>query len=299
MTDLTPPDPILPEPATTITTDPSRGASPAAQPRKGAVTAITIAGIIVGVLALASVGGASAVAATAQAVDGSRADGSGISVDAEGVKTLSLDASAGTVTIRFADVAQATLQSAGRGSGDWKMRRQGDELIVDNPRSGFGWWIGSWFQDGPEMQLTLPQDLEGTLDADLRLDAGSLDAQGRFDTLATKVSAGRLTVSGSASSVSARVDAGAADLRLSDVTTADLTMSAGQLDATISGSRPDLVKLDVSAGSMDVTVPSGSYSLTKDVSAGTLDARIPTDPSADHRIQVNLSAGGVTLRSGS
>ncbi|GAA4490063.1 DUF4097 family beta strand repeat-containing protein [Microbacterium panaciterrae] len=273
--------------------------TPPRPPQRGAVTAITVVAIVVGALSLAVAGGTAAVAATTQAVTGSGTTASGITADVQGVRSLNLDASAGSVSIRFGDVTQATLRSEGQGNTNWKMQRVGDTLQVRNPQAPFGWWFNTWFQDGPTMTLTLPKDLEGTLNADLTLDAGALDAAGDFDVVTARVSAGQLTVDGAARTFTARVDAGAAHLRLRDVGTADLTMSAGQLDAAFTGSAPDDMKLDVSAGSMDVTVPSGTYALSKDVSAGTLDARIPTDPSAAHRIQVNLSAGGVTLHSGS
>ncbi|MDQ4214797.1 hypothetical protein [Microbacterium capsulatum] len=292
MTNPTPPDPRDPQPS-------APSASPARTPRAGAVTSITVSALIIGALALAATGGNAAIAATGQftGVDGPVAQGT--SLDVTGVTKLTLDAGGGSVTIRYADVPEATLRSTGRGSGNWTMHREGGTLVVESPRAVLGWWVDGWFQDGPSTTLTLPDDLSGRLDADLTLEAGALDAQGDFGTLKAKLSAGMMTLDGSARDVTARVDAGAATLHLSDVATADLTMSAGRLDATLTGSQPDSVKLDVSAGAMDVTVPSGSYALSKDVSAGSLDARIPTDSSSDHRVQVDLSAGSISLRSGS
>ncbi len=99
------------------------------------------------------------------------------------------------------------------------------------------------------MTLTLPpRELEGEVTGDLSLDAGSLTSEGRFDTLSATVSAGSLTVDGGADSVTTRISAGSATLRLEDVTTANLSMSAGDMNAVITGSQPDLVRLDVSAG---------------------------------------------------
>ncbi|WP_295014565.1 hypothetical protein [uncultured Microbacterium sp.] len=288
MTNLTPP----PAPSS----DPRIPAAAVRPPRRRATTAITTAAIIVGALSLAATGGGAAVAATGQ-ISGSTTAAS-TTVDAAGARALTLDASAGAVTIRFADVTKATLRTEGVRGADWTLDRSGDTLRVRSADAPFGWWLGSWFSDGPRIALTLPRALQGALDADLTLDAGSLDARGDFRALTTTMSAGSLSVDASADSLTTRVDAGSANLRVRDAATADLQMSAGRITATLTGSAPDSVRLDVSAGSLDLTLPSGAYALTKDVSAGSLDTRIPTDPSSSHRIQADLSAGSITLRSG-
>ncbi|MBS1699254.1 MAG: DUF4097 family beta strand repeat protein [Actinobacteria bacterium] len=303
MTNLTPPDPATePLAAAQPAHDPAAPPSPtqpSPRPARGALTAITIAAAILGGGALVVAGGTAAFAAVNQVVHGNGSVASSTTADVAGVTGLKVEVGYGNATIRFADVETATLTATGQGSGDWTMRRSGEVLQVQRPTGPFGWWMGGWFGSDPQMTLTLPRDLEGHLTAALSLDAGSLSAQGRFDTLSATVSAGELTVDGGASSVTTRVSAGSATLRLEDVTTADLSMSAGDMSATISGSQPDLVRLDVSAGSMDVTVPSGRYDLSKDTSAGSIDAQIRTDPSSTHRIQSTLSAGSITLREGS
>lgn len=306
MTDVTPPapgtDPFGGAPATpaapaTPGAEHSPG-FPAPRPPRGALTAITIAAAIIGGGALVTVGGTSAFAAMHQVATGNGSARSSSTVDADGVTTLKVDVGRGDATIRFGDTTDATMIVDGQDAGDWTMRREGDVLRIERPGGAFGWWIGAWFGQDPQMTLTLPRELEGELNADLQLDAGSLTAEGRFDTLSTTVNAGQLTVDGGAKAFTTRISAGSATVRLQDVTTADLSMSAGDISATISGSQPDLIRLDVSAGSMDVTVPSGRYDLSKDTSAGSLDAQIQTDPSSSHRIQSTLSAGSITLTEG-
>lgn len=271
----------------------------AARPPRGALTAITIAAAIIGGGALVTVGSTSAFAAMQQVAAGDGSVLKSTAADVRGVTALKVDVGRGDATVRFGDVTDATMEVTGDGGGDWTMRRDGDVLRVERPTAPFGWWIGSWFGTDPRMTLTLPRHLEGDLEGDLQLDAGSLTAEGRFSALSARVSAGSLTVDGGADSVTTRVSAGSATLRLDDVTTAELSLSAGELNATIGGSQPDLIRLDVSAGSMDLTVPSGRYDLSKDTSAGSLDARIQTDPASSHRIQSTLSAGGITIREGS
>ena len=284
------PDPVAPAPVFS---------APASSPSRGTLTAITIAAAIIGGGALVTVGGGSALAAVGQVASSDDATARSTSVDTTGVTGLKVEVGRGSASIRFDDVSEATMRVSGTGSSDWTIRRDGDVLRVDRPNGPFGWWIGGWFGVDPQMTLTLPRELEGELTADLQLDAGSLSAEGRFDTLTTKVNAGSLSLDGGAKTVTTRVNAGSATLHLEDVTTAELSMSAGELNATISGRQPDELNLDVSAGSMDVTVPTGRYALMRDSSAGTIDARIQTDPSSTHRIGARLSAGSITLREGS
>ena len=315
MTNLTPP--YAPDPALTPEPAPADGSTPAAPepasssprsaptstpapgPSRGALAAITIAAAIIGGGALVTVGGTSALAAVSQVVSGDGTVGSTTTIDTSGVTALRVEVGRGSATIRFGDVTAATMRATGTGSNDWSMHREGDVLQVERPSAPFGWWVGGWFGIDPQMTLTLPRELEGELTADLQLDAGALSTQGRFDTLTTTVNAGSLTVDGGARSVTTRVSAGSATLRLEDVTTGDLSMSAGELNAAITGPQPDTLRLDVSAGSMDVAVPAGRYALMRDSSAGRIDSQLQTDPSSSHRIDARLSAGSITLREGS
>lgn len=303
MTNLTPPNPPEHDPVggrTPHTADPlASSPAPPSSPSRGTLAAITIAAAIIGGGALVTVGGGSALAAVAQVASSDGSAARSTSVDTTGITGLKVEVGRGSATIRFDDVSEATMRVSGTGSSDWTIRRDGDVLRVDRPNGPFGWWVGGWFGIDPQMTLTLPRELEGELTADLQLDAGALTTEGRFDTLTTKVNAGSLSLDGGARTVTTTVNAGSATLRLDDVTTADLSMSAGELDATISGRQPDDVRLDVSAGSMDVTVPAGRYALEKNSSAGTIDARLQEDSSSTHRIDARLSAGSITLREGS
>ncbi|UUT34582.1 DUF4097 family beta strand repeat-containing protein [Microbacterium elymi] len=179
----------------------------------------------------------------------------------------------------------------------WTLRRDGSELVVAAPDGRFHWW-GGWFGHGNgEAVLQLPHSLAG-LDVNLDQAAGTLTAEGDFGDLEATVGAGRLTVSGSAQSVSADLSAGDADIRLSGVRTADLEVSAGDIDATLTGAQPDQVKLSASAGAMNVTVPAGEYDVTSQLSAGSFDNRIGSTPGASSTVDVDVSAGHVVLRSG-
>ncbi|WP_082477923.1 DUF4097 family beta strand repeat-containing protein [Microbacterium sp. Leaf320] len=299
-TPLTPPPASAPEaPA------PAQGQAPAASGdgdsgRSSGTTAVMILTAVVGGMALLGSGATAAVAATGSLVASStEGTDSVLSEDASGIKGIDLDVDAGNMRIEFGDVDQAELAVTDSRGPAWTLERDGDSLVVRSPDFEFGWWFGSWFGDDQSAVLTLPESLrESALDADLTLDAGSLDVVGDFGDLDITVNAGALDLEGAASSLAIDMSAGRADATLDGVGRADLTVAAGDLNVELTGRAPSQTTIDVSAGSLDLTVPDESYSITQDVSAGSLDAKV--DQSSDTRrvIDVSLSAGSVTIRPG-
>lgn len=299
-TPLTPPPASAPEaPA------PAQAQAPAASGggdtgRSSGATAVMILTAVVGGMALLGSGATAAVAATGSLVASStEGTDSVLSEDASGIQSIDLDVDAGTMRIEFGDVDEAELAITDSRGAAWTLERDGDSLVVRSPDFEFGWWFGSWFGDDQSAVLTLPESLrESALDADLTLDAGSLDVVGDFGDLDITVNAGALNVEGAASSLTIDMSAGRADATLDGVDQADLTVAAGDLNVELTGRAPSQTTIDVSAGSLDLTVPDESYSITQDVSAGSLDAKV--DQSSDTRrvIDVSLSAGSVTIRPG-
>jgi len=219
-------------------------------------------------------------------------------VEVAGVDRLDIDAAAGSLRVEFGSVREAELEvTSSWGADRWVLERDGGDLVVSSPRMWGPWWIfGGWFGGPGDAVLRLPQSLEG-LDADITFSAGTLDVEGEFAELDLTMNAGRADIAGSAESLKADMNAGRADLELADVATANLIVNAGSLDAALTGSQPDEVTVDLSAGSLNLSVPEGDYVVTSDVSAGGFDNRIGSDPSASSTIHVEVSAGQVTLRS--
>jgi hypothetical protein len=219
-------------------------------------------------------------------------------LDAAGVDELAVDTAAGSLRVEFADVSEAELEVTGSwGANEWRFDREGDTLEVSSPDhfSWFGW--GGWFGDQrTDAVLRLPSSLEG-LDADISLAAGDFSTDGEFGALDLSLAAGSFDVSGSAESVIADVSAGRGTLEVDGASTADLTVSAGALDATLTGAQPDSVEIDVSAGSLNLTVPEGDYDVSSDVSAGGFDNGIGSTPGASSTIKVQVSAGEAVLTS--
>ena len=290
MTDqLTPPAPPAPPVAPGVATGPVP--PPAGSGGSAKVVAILTA-TLGGAIALGLVGGAVITTVVSASTNTETS-----AVSAAGVRELDIDVSAGSLRLEFADVSQASLAvTGGWGSGGWTLERDDDELIVSSPDWTFG---GPWlFGRDVRAVLTLPRELETTvLDAQFTISAGELDASGRFGELGIDMGAGSVRVSGEARDVTAGVSAGRADLDLSGVDSADLRVSAGRFEARLTGDQPTLVDLEVSAGSLDLTLPEGSYDVTSSAEAGQIDNRLETSASSPNRVAVQLSAGSVSLRS--
>lgn len=288
--------PAPPNPPHHTGPSPDQG-GPAPQRSPGA-TAIMVVTAVVGGIALVGAGGTAAVAAVSTVSSSDRAD-SVQTVDAAGVDALDLDADASRVRIEFGDVDEAELAvTDGRGQS-WTFERDGDELIVRSPRGPFGWWFGNWFGEDERAVLTLPEELrDSALDADLTLDAGSLDVTGDFGALDIQVNAGALDVEGAATALDVQMNAGRADIVLDGVGQADLGISAGDLTVELTGDAPTETTIDVSAGSLVLTLPDVQYRITQDVSAGSLDATVEQASSSARTIDVSLAAGSATIRPG-
>ncbi|MGL3148767.1 DUF4097 family beta strand repeat-containing protein [Microbacterium sp. A82] len=285
--------------------------SPSSQgPRSGAgARAAAIAVAVFGGVVLLGTGATAAVAAVHDVSrSSSTVSGDVLTVDVKGIESIDLEVGASAVSTRFGDVDEATLEVTGTRGGNWRLDRDGDELIVRGPDHGFGWfgngWLGgNWFGDNlfdeESAILTLPESLNNSgLDADFDLSAGSLTIDGSFGEVGIAVGAGILRMEGSATSVDVELSAGRADLELADVTEAEFSLSAGKLVADLTGDAPRTVSIDVSAGALELTVPDESYDVTQDVSAGSLDNRLDTSSSSQHTIDATVSAGSAILRSG-
>lgn len=210
--------------------------------------------------------------------------------DAAGISELEIDINAANLMIEYGDEASLTVDGA---AGDWRFERDDDALRVTNQRS---WWVGWRWGSSDEAVLTLPRSLERVvLDADLTVNGGALTADGRFGDLDVDLSAGSLDVSGSAQEVTVDGSAGRLTLDLADVDSADLTLSAGALTGAFTGSTPQIVTADVSAGRVELALPDDAYAVDSDVSAGQFRHTLTVDPASTHRVSVQVSAGAVIL----
>ena len=218
-------------------------------------------------------------------------------LSAQGVTSIDVDASAAGVNITFDDVTEIELHSNKELRG-WTLRNDGGE--VELRRNGSWLWWLDWFSPegwgaGERVTLTLPRSLAG-IDAELSVNAGSIDADADFGELDADVNAGDLTVRGSADVADIDVNTGSADAELDGVRELELSVSAGRLEADMA-SAPDQTSVDVSAGDLRLSLPDEEYQLAQNVSAGSLDSSLRETSSSPYRIDAEVSAGSATLRS--
>lgn len=213
--------------------------------------------------------------------------------DAAGISELDVDIRGANLTIEYGDAASLTVEGA---AGEWRFERDEDALRVTNQPS---WWSGWRWGSTDEAVLTLPRSLERVaVDADLSVSGGALDADGTFGALELELAAGSLDVSGSARDVSVDGSAGRIVLDLADVDAAELTLRAGSLTGSFTGTTPNGLTADVSAGRIDLTLPDDEYAVDSDVSAGEFRHTLTVDPSSSHRVSVRVGAGAVLLGAG-
>ncbi len=277
---------------------PAASAPPPPEPDRprsgGAGGVVSILAIVLGAVILI---GTLTTAAVGTVRDAMRVSGTW-TADVRGISGIDVEADAALVTIEFGDVDEAVLEVTDARRGDWRLERDGDELVLRSPDRVFGWgprW-GGWGRDGETAVLTLPEELrERHLDADLRLSAGELRADGDFGDLALELGGGAMDVSGSAETLAADVSAGQTEIDLEGVDEASLTVSAGRLLGRLTGAAPDETTIEVSAGSLELELPDAPYDVRSDVSAGSFDNRLETETAAPHLVTVEVSAGRVQL----
>lgn len=267
--------------------------APPAPPR-GAGKTIGIVTAIVGGIAIVVAGGSAAWGAIGN-LNRSSAEQR---LDVSGIDSIDLSADASDVVVRFGDVNEAVL-TVKNSRGDWTMKRDGDELEVFAPDRVFGWWFGGWFGDEEKVTLTLPRVLDGSgLSADFDLSAGSLDVEGDYTELSVSVSAGSFDIEGSAETFDLEMSAGNADVLLDGVTQAEFDVSAGDADVELTGAGPKSTTIELSAGTLRLTLPDVDYAVTQDVSAGSVDIGVDQTSGSSRTIDLSVAAGTISIRPG-
>lgn len=224
------------------------------------------------------------------------------SASAEGVEALRVDTAAAGFEVRFDDIDEARLDAYTDGGPvqSWRLERDGATLRVDADRR-WGWWgFGGWFggRNGEEhVVLWLPAALERAgLDLDVDVAAGSFDADADWGTALVQLSAGGLDLAGDADSLGLEVSAGEARLDLATPGDVTVQVSAGRVVGALTGEQPSSITADVSAGSIELSIPDGAYAVTQDVSAGDATIDVDDDRDAASTIDVQVSAGSISLR---
>ncbi|MFD5214119.1 hypothetical protein [Microbacterium sp. NPDC058345] len=261
---------------------------------KKSITATTVAVAAVGGIVLLGTG--AAAASTGFSAIGPQSDVTRI--DGTGITGVDMDVRGAEVTVEFHDGDEVELQIEGGSLRGWSLDRDEDELEVRGPDRGFNWWSPDWLRlEEQRVTLLLPRSTAG-LDADLSLDAGSLRVDGEFGELSVDMSAGALSLDGVARSLDAELNAGRADINLSGVDEASYQVSAGRVVSELTGSAPDSVEIDVSAGQLTLTLPDAEYDVRRNVSAGSLNSDLSEQGGSRNTVRATVSAGTVNLHEG-
>lgn len=224
--------------------------------------------------------------------------------DADAVRELRVSSSAADFDVRFGDVDEATLVASATGGPvqRWTLERRDDALVVGTERRWFGFGFGI-VQLGDrgfgeeQVTLTLPAELEGAglaLTADVS--AGSFAAAADWGRAELDLSAGQAELGGTADELVVQVSAGEARLDVASPRTVALDVSAGRVVGAVTGEQPQAITAQVSAGAIELGIPDGDYAVTQDVSAGSATIDVDADRQAAATIDVEVSAGSVTLR---
>ncbi|MFA5607000.1 MAG: hypothetical protein WDA07_07415 [Leucobacter sp.] len=269
--------------------------------RSRAVKPIMVTTAIVGGIALAAAGGSAAFGAAFDLDRGGIIGGLGASLvthtaDAAGVTRVDVVVSAADVTVAFGNVDEAELRLDGPRSDRWQLTRDRDRLLVKSHERFWDFCFGWCRTGGQTVVLTLPRELEPKLlDLDVDLAAGAVTTSGRYDSLGLEMGAGRAELTGEAHSLDLSVGAGSATFDLADVGRADIEVSAGSVRGELTGTAPSDVDLEVSAGSLDLTLPDEIYRVNSEVAVGSLDSGLRTASSAVRTIDLEVAAGRVIL----
>lgn len=221
---------------------------------------------------------------------------------ADGIEALRVDTTAAGFEVRFDDIDEARLDASTDGGPvqRWQLVRDGATLRAETDRR-LGWWgFGRWFGEGggeERVVLTLPAELERAgLDLDVDVSAGSFDADAEWGTALVDLSAGSVDIAGDAESLGISVSAGEARLDVASRGDVTLDVSAGRVIGALTGEQPASITADVSAGSIELSIPDGAYAVTQDVSAGDATIDVDDERDATSTIDVQVSAGSIALR---
>ncbi len=275
--------------------------------RRSSWVAVT-AGVLGGVLLLGTVSTA-AVAGVAAASYDRTEKRQRLTESADGIVRIDVEASAAKFRIDCESASAPAGDSEGSfalvtsgSSREWRMVRSGDTLRVEPVKRWFGGFSLLWSGDNrmQEVSLSLPAsacDGSKPLDAEVDLGAGEVLVNGSYGVLDVSVGAGNARIEGTALNLELEVSAGEAVLDMSDVRTADLSVSAGSLWGGFSGTAPKQIDIEVSAGDAELTLPDEVYAVRSNVSAGDFEHSLRADQSVlGHEINVEVSAGSLSLQ---
>lgn len=234
-------------------------------------------------------------------------------VSVSAAESLRVDIRYGEIEIEFSDRAtEATLEVSGRSRGGESpvtLTNTGSEVVLESrdESSWFGEGASSWREREVRGVLTLPGSLQGAVDFEIEVEAGTVSVNGEANAIEASIGAGQLivndrfetgTFSAGAGSVilhqgggSARVEAGAGEIQAyGSYDELDVTVSVGSF--ILEGTVRDRAQIVIETGSGNLafleTMPQDTRVET---SIGDIDISVPDVPiELDAPRSVRLSA---------
>lgn len=206
---------------------------------------------------------------------------------------LHIEIGAGNAHIRFYDGERVQIDYP---VSDWyryTVREESGTVTLQHERLS---WFNFAFYNLPETEIRIPADC--ALNLTLTVSAGTVNVgDGTLGDVSIDVSAGTLNVGAlSCRSLKCDLSAGSANLDAVACTQADFDLSAGSL--SLNRLTCSDVKIDVSAGSatLGIAGKEEDYSVSVDRSAGSCNLASAYRADAAGRLEIDLSAGSVSVR---
>jgi hypothetical protein len=122
-------------------------------------------------------------------------------------------------------------------------------------------------------------------------DSGSIDISGVAEAT-VKASSGEVNVDDVAGEV--KVDASSGSVDLTGIGGA-VVAKADSGSVRVELSEPQDVRVDVDSGSVEVTVPDGSYRVSTSTDSGNVDSDVDDDSSGEHHLDLHTDSGSISV----
>lgn len=231
----------------------------------------------------------------------------GEAIDFSDISEIEVDAERpGTINVSFDDsIDQAHFTVRDRNGQDanhlWQVRTKDQTLRISSEGPQVESWLNfnDLFGDRSSeytADLVLPGEYnDDTLKLDLSGSALLAQVDGNFKSVDSDIGAGKFIFNGHAEKFESEVGAGELKATLTDVKQLDVDVATGQATVELTGTTPDSVKVEVSVGAADITLPKDSYNVTSEASLGSVKNNLKSSASSPHTVNAEVATGQITL----
>jgi hypothetical protein len=215
------------------------------------------------------------------------------------ITEIVVEPGSGEVVVRTAPVSNVQVKRVVRYRGDEPgatYRIEGTTLIVDTDcgrRCSVSYDISA--PEGVAVRGSNgsgDMTLTGVSRADVSVGSGSILVTGATGTVRAQTGSGDVTVTDAAGAVSMRTGSGTVVGRGLG---GDVTAQTGSGDITLALSTPHSVWAQASSGSVDLSVPAGSYRVKSDTGSGDRDIGVSDDPSSPIVLELRTGSGDISV----